>query len=112
MAEVDNTVSVTIGKDKITGFERVVIHTSLETLSGYFELTLVDEPEGNKNFKLITQAECTIKIGNDVVMTGFIDKVTPHVTKNSHTVSVRGRDKTADLVDCSIATPPLEYAVN
>jgi prophage tail gpP-like protein len=110
--QVSNEVSVTIGNEKITGFERVTICTSLETLSGFFELVLTDEIEGTNNFKLVTQAECTIRIGKDLVMTGFIDKVSPKITRDSHTITVRGREKTADLVDCSIVTPPLEYAAD
>ncbi|CAM6053542.1 unnamed protein product [Sphagnum tenellum] len=44
---------------------------------------------------------CELSIGDRVVITGFIDTVSELIDKNQHTLTVTGRDKVADLVDCS-----------
>ncbi len=42
-----------------------------------------------------------LKIGNDVVLTGYVDDYNPELTKGGHGVRIAGRSKTMDLVDCS-----------
>ena len=43
---------------------------------------------------------CQLYIGPDLVMTGFVDATPIRYDGKSVTVGVRGRSKTADLVDC------------
>jgi prophage tail gpP-like protein len=109
MPEAADIVTLLVDGEELSGFKTVSIISSLETLCGSFDVTLADKLDG-KNFKLKTQSSCVVKIGNDTVITGYIDRVNMKVDPRSHTVSIRGRDKTADLVDSSIVTPPLEYA--
>jgi len=42
-----------------------------------------------------------VRVGDDVVMTGRVDEVNHQVSKNENTFSLAGRDKAADLLDCS-----------
>lgn len=42
-----------------------------------------------------------VLIGNDHVMTGYIDSIPFSYDANSVSISIRGRSRTADLVDCS-----------
>jgi prophage tail gpP-like protein len=44
---------------------------------------------------------CTVQIGGDLVLTGFVDRYTAMVSASMHTVRISGRSKSADLVDCS-----------
>lgn len=46
-------------------------------------------------------APVEVWVGNDRVMTGRIDEVTHRIDKRSHTYNISGRDRAADLVDCS-----------
>lgn len=46
-------------------------------------------------------APVEVRIGAERVMTGRVDDVTHRVSKREHTFSLSGRDKAADLVDCS-----------
>lgn len=43
-----------------------------------------------------------------LVMTGWIDAVSNRISANDHTISLRGRSRCADLVDCSAEFPPDE----
>ena len=103
----DNTVTLSIGGKKYTGWESISIRRSIDALCGSFEVSLVDQDDG-KNWALATQLDVSVSIGPDLVISGVIDSVHPEVDKTSHKVIVRGRDKTCDLIDCSIVPSPIE----
>ncbi|OWS76292.1 phage tail protein [Pantoea sp. VS1] len=42
-----------------------------------------------------------VRVGNDVVMSGRVDRVRRHVAKEQVTISIMGRDGAAILVDCA-----------
>lgn len=46
-------------------------------------------------------APCEVWLDDDLVITGYVDEVSVRHSSGTHTVSIRGRDRTADLVDCS-----------
>lgn len=46
-------------------------------------------------------APVEVRIGDERVMTGRVDDVTHRVSKREHDFALSGRDKAADLVDCS-----------
>jgi prophage tail gpP-like protein len=50
---------------------------------------------------VVEGASVIIKVGDDTVMTGYVDEIRHAVNKTSHTLSMFGRDLAADLVDCS-----------
>lgn len=99
-----NDVSISVNGQKYSGWTKVSIKKSLDTLSGFFDLIVVDmaSPKLNENWPLKTQDNCVIRIGDDVIITGFIDSVKPTINSQNHTIQIRGREKTADLIDCSM----------
>jgi len=46
-------------------------------------------------------AAVEVRVGTERVMTGRIDEICDRVSKHEHTLMLSGRDKAADLVDCS-----------
>jgi prophage tail gpP-like protein len=44
-------------------------------------------------------------LGDDLVLTGYIDSITPSIDKDSHFITIGGRGKCQDLVDCSAIWP-------
>jgi prophage tail gpP-like protein len=42
----------------------------------------------------------TVKIGNDLAWTGYIENYSPGYSASGHTVKISGRSKTCDIVDC------------
>jgi len=46
-------------------------------------------------------ASVEVRVDDDVVMTGRVDEINHQVSKNDNTFSLSGRDKAADLLDCS-----------
>ena len=84
------------------GWKAIDVERSIETIAGSFRLHLsqrwpgTDVPPG-----LREGLPCEVRIGEDVVITGYIDEYEPELTKDSTSITVEGRDKTGDLVDCS-----------
>lgn len=48
---------------------------------------------------------CVVKLGDDTVITGYVDFVRDYGDANSHWVEIAGRGKTQDLVDCGAEWP-------
>ncbi|MFW1503951.1 phage baseplate assembly protein, partial [Vibrio parahaemolyticus] len=90
------------------GWTKISITRSLEAMSGSFDLELTWKWLGsNEKYKAfvdpIKQGQaCIIEIGGERVITGYIDDWVPSYDETQVIISVSGRDKTADLVDCSI----------
>lgn len=87
-----------------TGWKQVGIVRSLEQIADTFELTLTDKWGRNdlaaRDIK--TSMPCEILINNQLVITGYIDEAFPSYDAKKHAVTVRGRSKAGDLVDCSL----------
>ena len=101
-------VLLTIGNQQWGGWKRYRIGLGMQQLAGSFELELTERWAGQASRREILEgAPCTLHYDGDLLITGYIDRVSPSYDANSHSVSVSGRDKTADLVDCS--APPTQF---
>jgi prophage tail gpP-like protein len=98
-------ISLFVEGNKYEDWTEVRVNRSLESLCGTFSFTSADRLIG-KNFRLAPLQECQVVVDDQAVMTGYIDSVDISMDAGSHTVNIRGRDKTSDLVDCSVDWPP------
>lgn len=57
--------------------------------------------EGKMPPDVVTGAPVEVRVDGETVLTGRIDEINHPVSKTGHTFSMSGRDKAADLVDCS-----------
>lgn len=89
-------VSVQVGSKSFDLWKTVRITRSLETLSGSWELTAAGRPAMRPGDDVI------VALAGTRVLTGFIDDVSWQIDAKSQSVTVSGRDRTADLVDCSV----------
>lgn len=93
-------VSLSIGGKIFSGWTGVSITRSLEHLAGSFSLDLMlpgqPVPDG-----ITPGLPLTLSINGQTVITGWLDTVKHNITATRNTVSINGRDKTGDLVDCS-----------
>lgn len=97
------------------GWTKVQVTRSLEAMAGSFTLELTfnwqGKPDQYRAFMApIKQGKpCTIDIGNDRVITGYVDDWVPSYDDKQVIISVTGRDKTSDLIDCSIVYPSGQF---
>jgi prophage tail gpP-like protein len=101
---------LTIGGMEYGGWTRVRVARSLDAVSGTFSLALTDRWPGQDVARPVRPGEsCTLRLDGDVVITGYVDDVSPSYDATSHLVTVSGRDATGDLVDCSASNSPGEW---
>ncbi len=97
------------------GWTKISVTRSIEAMSGTFDLELTwrwqDSPSKYKAFmQPIKEGEpCVVEIGDERVITGYVDDWVPSYDEDQVIISVSGRDKTADLVDCSIDMPSGQF---
>jgi prophage tail gpP-like protein len=95
-----NEVFLYVNNKIYSGWKDVSITRSLEAMAGSFSLSVV-ESKMSDAFDLFCGDEVVVKIGEDAVITGYIDDYHPSFDAQSHNITITGRDKTADLIDCS-----------
>lgn len=85
------------------GFKNIRIARNLTSLTGTFEITLTDKWEiDQEDFELKPGDRIHCHLGKQALYEGYIDKLTISLQPKSRNITIGGRDKTADLVDCSI----------
>jgi prophage tail gpP-like protein len=84
----------------LTGWKAVRISRSIEVATSSFELTCSADAN---TLKLVGRegAPAKISIGDDVVLSGFIETIEQTLTPKAHVITLTGRGRLADMVDCS-----------
>jgi prophage tail gpP-like protein len=92
------------------GWEKIRIVRGMEQIAGTFELTVSERWPGTPEGRAIRPGdECRVSVDGETVITGYIDDFMPQYDAGSHSVTVAGRDRTGDLVDCSAVHSPGEW---
>lgn len=95
-------VRLMVGNQEWGGWKSYRISLGMQQLAGTFDLQLTERWAGQAARREIPEgAPCSVHFDNEVLITGYIDRVGPTYNSHDHNVSVTGRDKTCDLVDCS-----------
>lgn len=84
------------------GWKSVRASRSIEQMAGGFELDITERWPGQPAATPLRMGQkCRLLMSDQPVVTGHIDDVVPDYDAERHNIHVTGRDKTADLVDCS-----------
>ncbi|TFL14917.1 hypothetical protein CSC67_06125 [Pusillimonas caeni] len=95
-------VVLQLGSEQHQGWQEVRIRMSLEQIADSFELTLTERWSDAGQVRPVTPGlACTVHVGDELVVTGYLDEVLPDYDAESHTIAASGRSKPADLIDCS-----------
>ena len=99
-----------IGEHLHEGWQSAQVTRSIETATGTFSMELSERDPGVSTPRQIRPGDaCAVSLDSDVVITGFIDSVGVNYNAHAHAITVAGRDRTADLVDCSASGKPGEW---
>lgn len=82
------------------GWTTININRSIESLSGYFDLGVNVQPDTDLS-SLSPGQPFTLTINGQTVITGYLDGRRRNMTADSMSITITGRDKTADLIDCA-----------
>ena len=97
-----NELTVVTGGKTFGGWQDVRVTRGVERMPGDFEILLTERYPGQAGaVALEPGADCVVYLGNDRVITGYIDRIAPSLSPASHAVRASGRGKCQDLVDCS-----------
>lgn len=84
------------------GWKSLRVTRSIEQLAGTFDLEITEGWPDNPSASPIRPGQpCELLLDGVTVITGYVDTLMIDYDANRHTLRVAGRDKTADLVDCS-----------
>ena len=95
-------VVLSVEGQKFEGWTSVRVRIGLEQIAGEFELSVTELWSGQWSQRRIKRGDpCTVMVDSDTLVTGYVDDWMPSYDATQHTITVTGRDKTGDLVDCS-----------
>lgn len=110
MIDAADIVTLRVGGRPYGGWTGIPsIRTGLDAMAGGFQVTLTEKWPGVADWPLHAEDGVEVLIGEDVVIKGHIDEVAREIGEGTHTVTVTGRDATADLVDCATMITPGEW---
>ncbi len=102
-----NEVVLEVNGIEYAGWQSVRISKSLETASASFDVDLFDRwQQVSEPWPIFDQDEVKVWIGPDLLVSGYVDSVSLSIDGESHGMRVSGRDRTADLIDCSATNRP------
>lgn len=85
-------------------WEAINLKRSIERMAGEFSVNLTrnsEDGDATVNDAFTPLANVTVEIDGTPVLVGYVDQTKYDYSSNSSTISISGRDKTGDLVDCA-----------
>ncbi len=102
----DGDITLTVGGATISGWTDVDVDRGIERMPNSFEIAMTEKfPDSASDLVVQPGDVCTVSIGGDLVITGYVDRFEPSITPKGHTIRVVGRSKSCDMVDCSAEWP-------
>ena len=93
-------ISVVVRGQVFTGWKSAQIVSGVNQLASQFSLSLTRKLPGGLSYDRIRPGdEVQVKVGDDLMVTGYVDKAPVSYDGNSITLSVAGRSKCGVLVD-------------
>lgn len=95
-----NNVELKVDGKIFSGWTSVTVNRSIETMAGYFDLC-VNVQTSTDLSSLAPGKPFTLSIDGQTVITGYTDGRRRQMGADSMKITIAGRDKTADLIDCA-----------
>src|SRR5690349_1985971 len=100
---MSNEVFLVVSGKRYGGWKSIRVTRSIESFCGSFSLDVSDRWRGDETPWPIAEGDaCRVEIGAEVVIDGYVDQRELGGDATTRTLSYTGRDRAADLVDCSI----------
>lgn len=107
----DEELTIKVGGKTVGGWERFSVTRGVELLPSILSVYLTERWPGQiDNVTLAPFQPVEAFLGNDLILTGYVDLYEPRATAAEHQVSIGCRSKTEDLIDCSVDVDALATA--
>lgn len=98
-------VLITVGGFDVGGWKTVRITAGIERCPRDFSVGTTEVFPGADDIVMRPGDECSVFIGKDRVVTGFVNRYNAAMSAQGHSVSVSGRGACQDIVDCAAHWP-------
>jgi prophage tail gpP-like protein len=99
-------LTITMGQIAITGWTDIRVTRGIERLPSDFSIGMTELYNGElAALGIAPGSACSVELGEDLVITGYIDHFIPSFGPSDHSIRLTGRSKCADLVDCAAEWP-------
>ena len=96
----NDTLTLTVGNQVLTGWQRVSVTRPLAAIPSSFDLEVTERYPNVSDIDVQPGQPCTVKIGTDLVLTGYVDRYAASIAPGAHSIRISGRSKSEDLVYC------------
>ena len=99
----DGELVLELDGGKISGWQQIRITRGIERCPSDFEISLTEKYPGSAAEVFVAAGQvCRVRIGGDLVLTGYVDRYGCMLSADSHTVVIKGRSACEDIVDSSV----------
>jgi len=102
-----NELTITVAGMTFGGWQDVRVTRGVERMPSDFEIVLTERYPGQLADVVMQPGQtCVVRLGNDRVLTGRIDRYAASISAGQHQVTVAGRGNCRNLVDCAAGFGP------
>lgn len=98
---MQENVELLVGGRRWSGWKAVRVTRGVEIMPSSFQLAATENYPGDAPIAFAPFDKAELLVGGEPLVTGWIDDVDASIDPHAHSISVSGRGKCADLVDCS-----------
>lgn len=109
--QADDTVTLVIDGERISDWQEVSITRGMEVMPPQCQLALTFAAPGHE-LNLPDFASCEVYVGQDLLITGYVQRTTISVSARSHQIVLTVAGRCQDLVECSAITADRTQQVN
>lgn len=102
---MSDDLMLVVGSQRISGWTGVRVTAGMERMPRDFELSMTERYPDVGEVILPLNEPTTVWIGNDRVVSGYVERYRTSIGPHGHSISASGRGKCADLLDCSVEWP-------
>jgi prophage tail gpP-like protein len=105
-----STAGQLIRGEKLSGFSSLQVQRSIDAAAGAFSFTIPWEPtpENIRRFHPMAFSQVQVYLDDELILTGYIEKVSPVSGSEMKEINIQGRSVTGVLTEWS-AGPPFEF---
>lgn len=103
IAPDDEELTIKTGGVTLGGWEQFRVSRSVENCASYITVGLSERyPDQLRKTSFEPFDTCEAYLSGDKILTGYVDRYLPAYDAHDHPVTMSGRSKTEDLVDCAV----------
>jgi prophage tail gpP-like protein len=103
-------VGLRVNGREYRGWKSIRVTRSIESISGSFELSVSERWSGlEAPWPIVEEDACELAVNGVPVITGYVDKRSLEYGPEDHSLTVSGRDRAGQLVDCSAVLDSWEF---